>query len=92
MGRIGVRGQRVALVQIEHGDGIKALRVRWLVLDADLDLIGFGRREGRAIKSRSRLRHERSGLRGPNKIAELLNRYVFGSALARFQDEVPQAL
>ena len=47
---------------------------------------------GREDSNLRLLRPERSGLRGPNKIAELLNRYVFGSALARFQDEVPQAL
>ena len=47
---------------------------------------------GREDSNLRLLRPERSGLRGPSKIAELLNRYVFGSALARFQDEIPQAL
>ncbi|GLK94783.1 hypothetical protein GCM10008164_25210 [Achromobacter xylosoxidans] len=47
---------------------------------------------GREDSNLRLLRPERSGLRGPSKIAELLNRYVFGSALARFQGEIPQAL
>jgi len=47
---------------------------------------------GREDSNLRLLRPERSGLRGPSRIAELLNRYVFGSALARFQDEIPQAL